>query len=161
MAVYDFHAGAFRDDDWIFPDDDASLPAGKAAVSKARFVARAEGALGLVLTAGDTLDGLGNALARVELVALRFPRYADGRPYSLARRLRERHGYTGELRAVGDVLRDQVDFLARAGFDTLDIVHPGTIEALRAGTLVRVTRHYQPGARSERPAGYSWRRISF
>ena len=156
MALYDVRAGRFRDDPWSFPADDAALPSGKAALSKARVLARGEPAAGLVLTAGDTLDGVDPK--RFELIALRFPRYADGRPYSLARRLREGHGFSGELRATGDVLRDQIGFLVRAGFDTLEIVHPGTIEALRAGTRVRPDRYYQRGAGRETRTGYAWRR---
>lgn len=160
MALYDVSASAFRDDAWTFPADDAPLPEGKAAVSKARFLARREAVAGLALTAGETLDGLEDDLARFQLIALRFPRYADGRPYSLARRLRERHGYAGELRATGDVLRDQVVFLIRAGFDTLDVAHAGTIGALRTNGLVGVDRHYQPGPAGEARAGFSWRRVS-
>jgi uncharacterized protein (DUF934 family) len=155
VALYDVRAAAFREDPWSFPDDAAPLPGGKAAISKARFLAHREPAGGLVLNAGETPDGLDPA--RFELIALRFPRFADGRPYSLARRLRERHGFRGELRATGDVLRDQIVFLIRAGFDALDIVHPGTIEALRARRVV--DRHYQPGAAAEARAGYSWRRL--
>ena len=56
-------------------------------------------------------------LARIDLVAVRFASFADGRVYSLARLLRERYGYRGELRAIGDVLRDQLYYLARCGFD--------------------------------------------
>lgn len=143
MALYDVRAGAFRDDPWSFPEGGAPFRADRAAAA-------------LVLNAGDTLDGIDPS--RFELIALRFPRYADGRPYSMARRLRERHGFSGELRATGDVLRDQIGFLIRAGFDTLDIAHQGTIEALRAGALVRPDRYYQPGAGAETPAGYAWRR---
>ena len=58
-------------------------------------------------------DRLG-AAARVEVS---FPKFADGRGYSIARLLRERHGYQGELRAVGDVQRDQLFYLSRVGFD--------------------------------------------
>lgn len=58
-------------------------------------------------------DRLGSA-ARVEV---NFPSFTDGRGYSIARLLRERHGYLGELRAVGDVQRDQLFYLARCGFD--------------------------------------------
>lgn len=56
-------------------------------------------------------------LARLALIAVRFANFADGRGYSLARLLRERHGYRGELRAIGDVLRDQLYYLSRCGFD--------------------------------------------
>lgn len=56
-------------------------------------------------------------LARFDVVAVRFASFTDGRGYSLARLLRERHGYRGELRAIGDVLRDQLCYLSRCGFD--------------------------------------------
>jgi uncharacterized protein (DUF934 family) len=58
-------------------------------------------------------DRLG-AVARIDV---NFPSFTDGRGYSIARLLRERHGYDGELRAVGDVQRDQLFYLARCGFD--------------------------------------------
>jgi uncharacterized protein (DUF934 family) len=57
-------------------------------------------------------------LARFDVIAVRFASATDGRGYSLARLLRERHGYRGELRAIGDVLRDQLFYLSRCGFDT-------------------------------------------
>jgi len=59
-----------------------------------------------------------------------FPVFTDGRGYSIARLLRDRHGWTGELRAVGDVLRDQLFALARCGFDSF---------ALRAGQDVQAS----------------------
>ena len=66
----------------------------------------------------ETPDALLPHLDRLALVAIHFPVFTDGRGYSLARLLRSRHGYTGELRAVGDVLRDQLYFLQRCGFDS-------------------------------------------
>lgn len=56
-------------------------------------------------------------LARLDLIAIRFANFTDGRGYSLARLLRERYGYRGELRAIGEVLRDQLYYLSRCGFD--------------------------------------------
>ncbi len=58
-------------------------------------------------------------LATLPLVAVHFPKFADGRGYSIATLLRSRYGYEGELRAIGDVLRDQFDYLTRCGFDAL------------------------------------------
>ena len=57
-------------------------------------------------------------LKDLSLIALMFPKFRDGRAYSQARLLRERYSYRGELRATGDVLRDQFQFLVRAGFDS-------------------------------------------
>ncbi|MGH8686957.1 MAG: DUF934 domain-containing protein [Burkholderiales bacterium] len=56
-------------------------------------------------------------LGSAERVEVNFPKFTDGRGYSIARLLRERHGYRGEIRAVGDIQRDQVFYLSRVGFD--------------------------------------------
>ena len=152
-----YRAGGFQPDPWITADDDTPLPAtGAVIVGKARFLAETEtlldrpDAVGVLLVPGESLEGIVGHLDRLPLVVLRIARYADGRPYSVARLLRDRHGYKGELRATGDVLRDQVVMLLRAGFDALDVAHPGTVEALRNGTIVGVHRHYQPASAESR-----------
>lgn len=162
--------GAFRPDPWIAADGDAPLPAiGAVVVGRARFLAETEALLerpegiGLRLVPGESLEGIAEHVGRLPLIALRIARYSDGRPYSVARLLRDRHGYRGELRATGDVLRDQVVFLLRAGFDALEVTHPGTIEALRNGTIVGVHRHYQPATaetRERRSNERPWLRVS-
>ncbi len=68
---------------------------------------------------------------KLALVALVFPAYKDGRAYSQARLLRERYRFRGELRATGQVLRDQFLFLVRAGFDTFDVVKPADALSVR------------------------------
>lgn len=84
-------------------------------------------------------------LVHFALVAIEFPSFKDGRGYTLARLLRERHGYRGELRAVGDVLRDQLFFLSRAGFDAFALRADQDIdEALTA--FDDFTVRYQPAA---------------
>lgn len=60
-------------------------------------------------------------LANLPLIAIDFPAFTDGRGYSHARLLRERYGYQGELRAIGDVLRDQLSYMAQVGFDAFVI----------------------------------------
>ena len=60
-------------------------------------------------------------LARARVIAVNFPKYGDGRGYSLARLLRERHGYRGELRAIGVVARDHLQLMARCGFDSFQL----------------------------------------
>ena len=169
MALY--RHGAFVADDWIFPEDGAPVPAaGKVALPKARLVAefatladRAD-PIGLVLASGETLDGLGAVIGRLRLVKLVIPRYADGRLYSIARLLRDRYGFTGEIRASGDVLRDQIVFLARAGVDAFEVTHQGTIQALRDGAIVAVHHHYQPASQAAveaKPGPRPWLRKSF
>ena len=69
------------------------------------------------LAPDEAPDALLAQLDRLALIAIHFPVFTDGRGYSLARLLRDRHGYRGELRAIGDVLRDQLYFLHACGFD--------------------------------------------
>jgi uncharacterized protein (DUF934 family) len=164
-----YRDGDFVEDPWYVAQADTPLPAeGPVAVDKPRYLRERDALrarnrdLGVVLDPGDTLDGLADDVAGLSLVVLRFTRFADGRPYSMARTLRDVLGFRGELRAMGDVLRDQIVFLLRAGFDSLEIRDPGTIAALRDRRLVSVSRHYQPAAiREPIPAvGPSWRRVS-
>ncbi len=148
-----FRNGAFVEDDWRFIEADTPLPAdGAIVVGKERYLAEREALagradpVGLVLHAGETVEGLEQDVRHFGVIALEFPKYNDGRHYSTARILRDRLGFAGELRARGEVLRDQVHALHRCGFDTLDVSHDGTIEALRTGAVVFVREHYQPAS---------------
>jgi len=168
MALY--RDGGFVADDWIFPDDADPVPGtGKVALPRDRLIAawpklagRTE-PVGLVLKSGENLDGLADIIPRLALVRLVIPRYADGRLYSIARLLRDRFGFTGEIRAAGDVLRDQIVLLARSGFNGFEVTHEGTIRALRDGTIVAVHHHYQPASHEvgeTRPGPRPWLRLS-
>ncbi|MCZ7683107.1 MAG: DUF934 domain-containing protein [Sandaracinaceae bacterium] len=104
---------------------------------------------------GDTdPEELARHLDGVELVVVELPKFTDGRAYTLARLLRTRFGYAGELRATGDVLRDQLFYLARCGFTSFELA-PGrdVADALRAFEDFSVT--YQPAADHDEPI---WRR---
>jgi len=79
------------------------------------------GRTGVVLEPHEDPVELSGVLEYLSLVAVRFPKFGDGRGYSIARLLRERYGYAGELRAVGDVLRDQLLFMKRSGFDSFSL----------------------------------------
>jgi uncharacterized protein (DUF934 family) len=74
--------------------------------------------LGVLLSSSDDVSQIANDLASIELIAIDFPKFVDGRGYSIAHTLRNRYGWRGELRAVGDIQRDQIFLLARAGFDS-------------------------------------------
>ena len=74
-------------------------------------------AVGVWLDAGESPEAIADDLTRLAVVAIRFPKFTDGRGYSTARLLRERYSYSGELRAIGDVLHDQLFLMARCGFD--------------------------------------------
>ena len=167
MAI--FKDQAFVDDEWTPVADDAPLPSNAAVVSKARFIAERDtliarnAPLGLILRAGETLDGLEDDIERFQLIVLDIPKYTDGRSYSTARLLRERYKYAGELRASGDVLRDQIMFLHRVGFDAFDVTHEGTIAALRDGKIKLLRKHYQAAARENEeaaPGPRPWLRVS-
>ncbi|MGD9812112.1 MAG: DUF934 domain-containing protein [Sphingobium sp.] len=88
-------------------------------------------------------------LDRIALVEVNFPAYTDGRGYSAARILREA-GYTGELRAVGDVLVDQVAYMRRCGFDSFKPDHPLNDDDV-AAALARFDDVYQKTVDARRP----------
>ena len=99
----------------------------------------------------DPVEALAPHVASLRLVVLHFPKFTDGRAYSQARLLRGRLGYTGELRATGGVLQDQLPFLLRCGFDSFDSDQKGFGEALaRARSLFSVV--YQPTEDGRVPA---------
>ena len=86
------------------------------------------GALGVRLSASDDPALIANDLEKLALIAVEFPAFTDGRGYSTATLLRDRYRYIGELRAVGDVLRDQVFLMARAGFTTFALRDDQSVE---------------------------------
>jgi uncharacterized protein (DUF934 family) len=103
-------APAFAEGDWAFP---------LATWQTHRTLCLGfSGRLGVVLGPSDDPEAVREDLPRLSLIAVSFPTFTDGRGYSTARILRERLGYRGELRAIGDVLRDQLFLMARCGFDT-------------------------------------------
>ena len=93
---------------------------------------------------------LSAAAAAGGVIAIRFPVFGDGRGYSLAVLLRERHGFTGEIRAIGYMIPDLAPFLLRSGFDTAEIGDDGTIDTWKAA-LTRLRHAYQPGLRNPLP----------
>jgi uncharacterized protein (DUF934 family) len=91
------------------------------------------GPFGVVLQGSDDPAVLAADLARIPVIAIQFARFNDGRGYSIARLLRQRYGYRGELRAIGDVLRDQLFYMKRVGFDAFELRADQDVEtALRA-----------------------------
>ena len=96
------------------------------------------------LEPGDDARDLLPHLDRLQLIEVNFPVFGDGRGYSAARILREA-GYTGELRAAGDVLVDQIPFMRRCGFDSFAPEAEIDAAALRRA-LDRYEHHYQPAA---------------
>jgi uncharacterized protein (DUF934 family) len=116
--------GEFVEDNFLTLDDDAPLPAeGDIIVSWTRLeqdfdALKHGGALGVVFPVDAEPEALAPYLGALSLIVLPFARFADGRGYSIARILRSRMGYTGELRASGDVLPDQIAFMRQLGFES-------------------------------------------
>ena len=88
----------------------------------------ANGALGVRLSPADDPALIANDLDKLALIAIEFPAFTDGRGYSTATLLRERYGYKGELRAVGDVLRDQIFLMSRSGFTTFALRNDQSVD---------------------------------
>lgn len=78
---------------------------------------QSHGDLAVWFASDDRPEALGEDIGRFTLLAVDFPKFTDGRGYSIAYNLRTRHGFTGELRAIGDVLRDQLFYMQRVGFN--------------------------------------------
>ena len=109
--------------------------------------------LGLLVAPGDRVEDAGPDLSRFASIAIQFPAFTDGRGYTSARLLTERYGFAGELRAVGDVLADQIPLMRRCGIDAFVVSHPPTRKALENGSLAAVNLFYQPVGTSEVPVG--------
>jgi uncharacterized protein (DUF934 family) len=140
--------GKIVDDPFAHVADGAELPQGCVLVSAARFLENPEallkrGKIGVIWPNSRDVDDLVPYVDRLAAVALVFPTFRDGRAYSQARLLRERYSYRGELRATGQVLRDQFVFMLRAGFDAFDVKKQADAEAF-AQTVQRYSVFYQP-----------------
>ncbi len=139
--------------------DAAPLPDAAVILSKAQWLAQREGLthrtalLGLRLEPGEAIEDIAADLERFALIALSFPKFSDGRAFSTARLLREKHGFRGELRAVGEVLADQIPFMRRVGFDSYEVANRPTRLALVEDRIADVTLHYQPAGCAEPSAG--------
>jgi len=123
-------------DPWVFVRDDEAVPAaGDVLVTLPRFLAEQatllarSGRLGVTLEPTDELRDIGPLADKLALVAVHFPKFGDGRGYSHARLLRERFGYKGELRAVGEVLGDQLAYMLRCGMDSFYLVDGKNVDA--------------------------------
>lgn len=142
-----------KDDGWIFVADDAELPSsGDVVVSltRATDLIQRNGRLGVRVEPEDDVHVVAKLLTKVSLVAINFPKFGDGRGYTKARLLRERFGYKGELRAVGEVLADQLQYMLRCGFDSFALAEGKDVAAaIRAMTDFTIT--YQAATDDPRP----------
>ena len=99
----------------------------------------------VVLEPTDDPRSLAERLPGLKLIAINFPKYGDGRGYSIARLLRERYGYKGELRAIGVVARDHLQLMVQCGFDSFQLREGEDAQAALAG-LEDFTEAYQANA---------------
>lgn len=149
------------EDRWQRVADGDPLPqSSPALVSLGRFVAEREallardGEVGIRVSGETDPEELAEHAEHVALIAIELPKFTDGRAYSTARLLRERYGYRGRLRAVGNVLRDQLFYLSRCGFDSFELTEgkdvEGALSAFEDFTVI-----YQPAVDEPQPL---WRR---
>ncbi|MDP3745704.1 MAG: DUF934 domain-containing protein [Phenylobacterium sp.] len=145
------------EDPFTHVGDDAGLPPGDVIISLTRFQAEGDRLLsegrsvGVRIEPAEEVETLAYDLPRIAVVAVAFPKYRDGRAYTAARLLRERYGFKGEIRAVGDVLREQAGFMVRTGMDAFEPADGSTPEQW-AHVAHRQRHVYQRAADSRLPA---------
>jgi uncharacterized protein (DUF934 family) len=158
----------FREDAWRYAEDadgisetgDVILPLDAFLALDAEARRNANHRIGVRLKPGDRIEAIADRLEGLPLVALEFPAFSDGRSFSKAEILRRRYGYTGTVRAVGQVLPDQFSHMLRVGFSEAEISHPVLLRWIEEGKIKGLGIYNQPSARADRKAGkYSWRRL--
>ena len=148
---------AWADDVFTDVADEDEIPQGPVILSLARFQAEGDAliganrAVGVRIQSDEAVEDLAYDLPRIAVVALVFPKFRDGRAYTSARLLRERYGYAGEVRAVGDVLREQAGFMVRCGFNAF-IPADGSTPQEWAVAASRYRHVYQRAADDRVPA---------
>ena len=165
-----FVDGAVQEDRWVMLDGEQPIPEGEDIIvslplfeqQKHALLTRNAGRLGVYLEAGEQIDAIVDHLDQLALVALDFPSFADGRAFSKARLLRDKHGFSRQIRAVGDVRIDQVSHMKRSGCDALQIRHQPTIDQLIKVKDSGLELHYQPqaGDVGTKVLGRAWARRS-
>ncbi|MFA5122989.1 DUF934 domain-containing protein [Zavarzinia sp.] len=143
---------AVAEDGWTTVADDENLPEGGAViVSLARFKAERDtlvgrnAPLGLRLKSNEPPATVAEDLERFSVIALEFPIFRDGRAYSHATQLRQRFGFEGEIRAVGDVLWDQLLNMIRCGIDAFEVDDDFPLDAFDEAPKL-FSNYYQPAA---------------
>ncbi len=146
---------AWAEDAFAAVADEDPIPAGDVIVSLGRFMAEGENLLagrrvGVRIEPDEAVEDLAYDLSSLALVALSFPKFLDGRAFTAARLLRDRYGYEGEVRAVGEVLREQALHMVRCGFDAFAPADGADPEAW-AAAAGRYRRVYQRASDDRTP----------
>lgn len=158
--------GFVENDPWVIETEEVKASEDqKALLSLDDLIAKAEESndvgLGVLIKPADDIRKLEPYLYRLEIVAVAFPAFNDGRAFSHASLLRQRLGYSNELRAVGDVLIDQIPLMQRVGIDSFAVTNETALKRLAEHRLPGIPHHYQPTtAKEEGGQSYSWRRVS-
>ena len=147
-------------DEWRRLDDTASITDTYSIIVSAarlsndwRLLQHARCRLGVELSVIDLVEDIGTMLPRLDLVVLNFEAFADGRAFSQARLLRERYSFVGDIRAQGEVLRDQLAFMRRCGISQFSLLDDEDV-AQALGAFGDISQNYQPALR---PQGYASR----
>lgn len=151
-----FRDGRFEPNDFAIAAEDNGSDGLILPLAAVRALLAAEGLgnrrLGLLFSPTDRLEEVLPILEQIAVIAVDFPKYADGRGFSHAARL-VRAGFKGEIRAVGDVLIDEIPLMRRVGFTAFEVKNETTRRYLSEGRDPSPSLHYQPGALPEPPAG--------
>lgn len=157
-------AGFVDNDPWVIETEEVKAADDQQAILDLdSFLVKVEESndvnLGVLIKPADDVLRLAPYLDRIALVAISFPAYNDGRGFSHASLLRSRLDFAGEVRAVGDVLLDQIPHMLRTGFSSLSVTNETAIRRLSEHRIPGIDVHYQPAVKaSVATDSYSWRR---
>ncbi len=134
----------------ILPDDGDIIVPLSLWQEQAQTLKQRAGKLGIWLNSDESPESIATDLENFQIIAINFPVFMDGRGYSYARLLRERFGYKGEIRAIGDVMQDQLFYMRRCGIDSFTIKEGKDIEEAISG-LYPINQSYQAAADQPQP----------
>lgn len=144
-------------DDWITLEESSeTLPSGDVLLSYDQWqgfseqITRHDGSVGVIIDGNAEIEEIIEPLLKLPLIAINFPKFADGRGFSAARLLRERFNYTGEIRAVGGFIRDQLYLLSRCGFNAFKFADD-TYLFESAKSLKDFSENYQVSVEQKNP----------
>jgi uncharacterized protein (DUF934 family) len=157
--------GELVDDPWQLIGKDEALPSDTPVIvdfdrwrqDREQLLGR-NAPVGVKVGNAQKIEELAPDLDRIGVIVLEFPKFIDGRAYTQARLLRERFGYRNELRATGNVLRDELMFMHRCGFDAFEIQDAHAVETWKAA-MAEFNVFYQPAADGESVVSQLRRRI--
>lgn len=147
--------GQLVENEWQLVDEVGLFPDGKILISMSSWneqqvqIAKRGGEIGIWMASDETPEEIEN-LSKIQIIAIRFDNFMDGRGFSIARQLRERYGFKGEIRAVGAPIRDQLTYMVRCGFNAFELAeHYDPAEAL--ASLKDFSDNYQTSVEQKTP----------